>query len=161
MSNPSDLEFLRLRLERLEEMLNCPGEFEYAENGRYRYRSMPCIPEEYARIREQALFKKLLAQVKEGQVAKALQDWRKYLGGRLTSHREFYRSLQEAYDHWLSIPFPFRIDIPEPLHPPDLEIEDRQGNLWHVDDALLILIDDVVMRLEKWMASTDDDNEMM
>jgi hypothetical protein len=79
------------------------------------------------------------------------------LGEKLLKHRVYYRPMQEVYDHWLSLPFPTRIEIPEPPPPPELNIVDSQEHEWIVDEQLLKVIDDVNERLKKWIESEEDD----
>ena len=118
----------------------------------------PSPSTEYALIREARLIEKMLLQVEEGKVSKALGSWRKSLGEKLLKHREYYRPMQEAYDHWLSLPFPTRIEIPEPPPPPEFNIVDSQGYEWIVDEQLLKVIDDVNERLKKWIESDENDS---
>jgi hypothetical protein len=62
----------------------------------------------------------------------------------------------EAHERWLRIPFPFRVDIPEPPQPPSLHVTDRHCHEWQVDDILLAVLDDLLVRLDKWMQSVDE-----
>jgi hypothetical protein len=101
------------------------------------------------------LLEKLLVQVNEGKISKAISDWRKFLGEKLRLHREHYRQMQVVYEDWLSLPFPTRIEVPEPPLPPDLEILDSQGHEWIVDEQLLAVLDDVSARLKIWIESVD------
>lgn len=137
----------------MKETINQASQFEIDERGglHFRLETSPSI--EHAFIREAHLLQKLLSQAKEGNTARALSGWRKSLGEKLRAHHEFFRAMQEAYDHWLSLPFPTRIEIPEPPYPPELEITDVQGDVWIVDEKLLNVIDDLQIRLGKWMAS--------
>jgi hypothetical protein len=92
-----------------------------------------------------------LDQVGEGKVSKALRDWRKKLGSQLHSHREYYLPVEQAHDAWLCLPFPTRVEIPEPPLPPDLVVLDAQGLEWIVDGHLLKVLDDMDARLQKWL----------
>ncbi|HVM72342.1 MAG TPA: hypothetical protein VMT91_11335 [Anaerolineales bacterium] len=151
----SEIEFLEHRLQILEKNINAPVKFDTDERGRFylRFEDSPSI--EHAYIREAHLIKKLLAQAKEGKVNRALAGWHQFLFDELRKHHEHYKKMQEKYDEWSSLPFPTRIDIPEPPHPPDLEIRDIQNDNWIVDETLLDLIKDMRSRLSKWMASSD------
>jgi hypothetical protein len=149
----SEIEFLQRRLEILKETIEQPSKFEIDEKGGFHMLLDTSPHIEHAFIREAHLIQKLLSQAKEGQVTHALSKWRKLLGEKLHAHREFYRPMQEAYDHWLSFPLPTRIEIPEPPHPPELEITDVQGSAWIVDEKLFTVIHDLQTRLEKWMSS--------
>lgn len=149
----NEIEFLQRRLEILNETIERPSKFEIDEKGGFHMRLDTSPHIEHAYIREAHLIQKLLLQAKEGKVSYALSNWRKLLWEKLRIHRELYRPMQEAYDHWLSFPFPTRIEIPEPPHPPELEIKDIQGTVWIVDEKLFTVIDDLQARLKKWMAS--------
>ena len=152
---PSEIEFIQRRLEILKETIDRNGQFEIDEKGGFHFRLETSPNVEHAFIREAHLLQKLLSQAKEGQVARALSGWRKLLGEKLRAHRAYFHSMQEAYDHWLNLPFPTRIEIPEPPHPPELEITDAQGNVWIVDEKLSNVIDDLQTRLGKWMSSDE------
>jgi hypothetical protein len=146
-------EFLEQRFKIVDDRLSQVNEFDVDDKGRFylRYQHAPTI--EYALIREARLLEKLLKEIDEGKIAKALSDWRKSLGEKLRSHREYYRPMQEAYDHWCSLPFPTRIQIPEPPHAPELDVTDSQGHEWVVDEQLLLVLDDMNARLKKWNES--------
>ncbi|MBE7435759.1 MAG: hypothetical protein HS100_17720 [Anaerolineales bacterium] len=150
-------EFLERRLPIVEERIKHVSNFEVDKDGRFHLQYQPSPHIEYALIREARLIEKMLVQVEEGKVSNALTSWRKILGEKLLKHREYYRPMQEAYDHWLSLPFPTRIEIPEPPAPPELNIIDSQGSEWIVDEHLLKVIDDVNDRLKKWIESDDDE----
>jgi hypothetical protein len=148
-------EFLERRQKIVEEGLKHISDFEVDENGRFHLQYQPSPFVEYDLIREARLIEKMLAQVKEGKVSKTLVSWRKALGEQLMKHHEYYHPIQEAYDDWLSLPFPTRIEIPEPPLPPQLNIIDSQGHEWIVDEELLKVIEDVNARLKKWIDSDD------
>ena len=153
---PSERDFLQQRLQRIEKHLEQVREFNVDEKGRF-YVSYQNIPmRDNSLIREARLLEKLLVQVEEGNISRAISQWRKNLSEKLRLHREHYRPLQEEYDRWLSLPFPIRIDIPEPIEPPDLEIMDSQGREWVIDELLLGVFDDVFMRLKKWLETDDE-----
>jgi hypothetical protein len=147
----SEKDFLERRLEIIEKRLEQPNEYDVHEKGRFHLRFQNAPTVEWGLIREARLLKKLLVQVQEGKISKALRDWRKYLGEELHSHREFYQPVEDAHDAWLSLPFPTRVDIPEPPLPPDLVVVDAQGLEWIVDDHLLAVLEDVSARLKKWL----------
>jgi hypothetical protein len=151
----SEMEFLEKRLQILDRSINTPVNFDKDEKGRFylRFDISPSI--EHAYVREAHLIKKLLLQAKEGQVDKALAGWYKFLSDELRKHHEHYQKMQENYDEWCSLPFPTRIEISEPPHPPELEITDTQNDTWIVDEKLLDLIKDMRLRLSKWMNCID------
>jgi hypothetical protein len=152
----SEIEFLAQRLQLLEKNINSPVSFDKDDKGRFylRFDNSPSI--EHAYIREAHLIKKLLAQAKEGQVDKALAGWHKFLIDELRKHHVHYQKMQEKYEEWSCLPFPTRIEIPEPPHPPELEIKDVQNDNWIIDEKLLDLIKDTRVRLSKWMTSSDN-----
>jgi hypothetical protein len=150
---PPEREFLERRLTIVEERLKHVSNFEVDKNGRFHLQYQPSPFVEYDLIREARLVEKMLVQVEERKISIALVSWRKMLGERLLKHREYYRPMQEAYDHWHSLPFPTRIEIPEPPPPPELNIVDSQGHEWIVDEQLLKVMDDVNERLKKWIES--------
>lgn len=151
----SEREFLEQRSKIVKERLSQVNEFDVDDKGRFylRYQHAPTM--EYALICESWLLEKLLKEISEGKVAKAINDWRKSLGEKLRLHREYYRPMQETYDHWCSLPFPTRIQIPEPPHPPELDVTDSQGREWVIDEQLLLVLDDLGARLKKWNESDD------
>ena len=151
----TEREFLEQRFKIVEERLSQVNEFDTDDKGRFylRYQHAPYV--EYALIREARLLEKLLKEISEGKVAKALTDWHRFLSGKLRSHREYYRPMQEAYDQWSSLPFPTRIQIPEPPRPPELDIVDSQGHEWVVDEQLILVLEDVNARLRKWKDSDE------
>ena len=151
----SEIEFLQRRLELLADLIKKPSQFEVDQKGGFHVRLDVSPHIEYNYIREAHTIQKLLSQAQEGQVSQTLTDWRRLLGEKLRTYREYYRPMQEVYDDWLSYPFPTRIEIPEPPHPPELEITDIQGEVWIVDEKLLSVVDDLQARLGKWMASEE------
>ncbi len=152
---PSEKEFLVRRLRIVEENLNKHKEYDIDEQGAFHFRFGPNPQREHALVREAHLLEKLISQVQEEKISRALELWSKSLAEKLGIHREYYRDAQEAYDAWLRLPFPTRIEIPEPPHPPDLEVSDVNGTTWVVDEKLLNVFDDIEERLQKWMASDD------
>lgn len=148
-------EFVNRRLQIVEEKLGHPNKYDVDETGGFHHRIEFAPNVEYALIREARILEKLLVEVDEGKIHRALVSWRKILGEEFKKHKEHYHDMQEAHDAWLQYPWPTRIEIPEPLIPPNCEVTDRQGHTWVVDDELLSVFDDILKRLEKWM-STDD-----
>lgn len=148
-------EFINRRLQIVEEKLGHPNKFDVDETGGFHHR-LEVVPNvEYALIREARILEKLSLEVEEGKIHRALISWRKLLGEEFKKHKDYYHDMQEAHDAWLQYPWTTRIDIPEPPTPPNCEITDRQGHTWVVDDELLSVVDDMVKRLEKWMATDD------
>lgn len=106
--------------------------------------------------REHRLLGKILAEVDEVQVRLTLQAWCAFLGGKLAGHREQTRAQQNAYDRWWRLPEDKR-DWRQKPDPPALgvEVKDRSGHTWVVDDRLLLMLDDLLRRLDMWMAPDD------
>lgn len=149
--NGAQHKFLLERLKRIEAMLEERCEYEAVEKGRFRYRTLPVANREYRQTRELTILNKLLQQVDDTNVLKALKSWRSVLGKKLRMHRAYYRKLQDTYDAWDRLPWPVKIEIPEPPQVPDPKIVDRQGQVWVIDDPLLDILDDMICRLQKWL----------
>ncbi len=110
---------------------------------------------EHAFIREAHLVQKTIIASKRRAGISRFECLAKIARQKIAAHREFYSPMQEAYDGWLSFPFPTRIEIPEPPHPPELETTDIQGDVWIIDEKLFHVIDDLQTRLGKWLASNE------
>lgn len=124
-------------------------------DGVERFRVEVTARQELALVREARILEKLTQEVPEGAISRALLSWRKLLGMRLAAHNGKYAKMQEAYDAWMQLPFPIRIDVPEPPQPPECEVVDRHGNSWVVDYLLLNVFDDLVRRIERWASAAD------
>ena len=103
--------------------------------------------------REHRLLGKLLDEAPEGQVRSTLIAWRNYLGGQFARHKESTRAQQDAYDRWWRQPNDER-DWKEKPEPPSLglRIIAKSGHKWVIDDRFLLMVDDLLQRLEKWMS---------
>jgi hypothetical protein len=106
---------------------------------------------DYRLVLEQWLIEKLLREVQEGQVLKALTSWHKKLSVQWQEHCSYYREAEIAYDQWSHLPWSLRIVTPEPPQPPDLEIKDVSGSIWVVDPRLLDVLIDIRTRLTIWL----------
>ncbi|MCP4373703.1 MAG: hypothetical protein GY797_37225 [Deltaproteobacteria bacterium] len=150
---PSDHEFVRQRLRLVQQKLNNEGgDYVYEGGGKVRQRTQPSNRRDTQARREARLLRKFLSQTREGQVLKALQNWRRYLGDFLTEHRQRYREVQKAYDDWWELPPYQRQRVTQPEKPPPPRVIDQNGAPWIVDERLLALFDDLVERLTKWLA---------
>ncbi|MBC8447738.1 MAG: hypothetical protein H8D78_08315 [Chloroflexi bacterium] len=148
----SEHAFLRQRLALVEHGLASPDkEFVYVGKGRARYRTEPSSKRDVTREREARLLRKLLTRTREGQVLTTLKAWRRQLGEFLTEHRQRYKEMQEAYDAWWRLPPYQRERVPQPPRPPSPRHIDRDGVPWIVDDRFLVLLDDLIERLQKWI----------
>ncbi len=97
----SERAFLRHRLAILERWLANPDrEFIPADKRRVRRRTQPASRQDLTYRREARLLRKLLAQVREGQVLTTLIAWRCQLGEFLREHRQQHKEMQDAYDDW-------------------------------------------------------------
>ena len=104
--------------------------------------------------REYRLLGKILDEVVEGQVLRTLESWRGYLGQELARHKAAHRAEQETYDNWWRLPYRQRRTIPKPRPPaPGVEVTDKQGYVWVVDDRYLAMMDDLTARLHRWLAT--------
>ena len=74
MSN-SEHDFLLKRLEIIENRLANASEYEPAGKERFRFRTQPVSMIEYNMIREARSIEKLIEQVEEGKVSKAVAAW--------------------------------------------------------------------------------------
>lgn len=154
---PSEHNFLRKRLELVEEHLSEPeGKFTYEKAGRVRQRTRPSNRRDTLAHREARLLRKLLTRAREGQVLDALEKWRRELGNFLVRHRRKYRQIQQAYDDWWQLP-PYKRDrLPQPPKPPSARFTDKDGAPWIIDDRFLKLLDDLITRLHKWLGSEEN-----
>jgi hypothetical protein len=149
---PSERAFLRQRLALVERWLANPDrEFIPAAKGRVRRRSRPASQRDLTYRREARLLRKLLARTREGQALTTLRDWREQLGAFLREHRHQYREMQDAYDAWWVLPWLERQKAPRPPRPPAARYLDGDGAPWIIDDRFLVLLDDLVGRLQKWL----------
>lgn len=149
----SEHAFLRQRLALVEQWLADPArEFVPASRGRVRRRTKPPRQQNLTYKREARLLRKLLERTRDGQVLKALEAWRSQLGGFLAEHRQRYKGMQDTHDAWWRLPRDERWDVPMPPKPPPARYIDYDGTSWIIDDRLLALLDDLVDRLQKWLA---------
>jgi hypothetical protein len=106
--------------------------------------------------REYRLLGKVLHEVKEGHVLQALDQWRIYFGQELAQHKAANRAQQEAYDSWWRQSPDERSQTSKP-EPPSLgvQVTSRDGQVFVIDDRYLAMMDDLIVRLEKWLDDTD------
>ena len=151
---PSEHEFLKRRLRLVQDNLANPNEnFVYAGSGRVNRRTEPANRRDTRTHREARLLHKLLVEADEGQVLLVLKSWRNRLGQFLREHRQSQRERQRAYDDWWRLP-PYRRErIAQPPKPPPARLIDQHGAPWIIDDRFLALLDDLIERLQKWLAA--------
>jgi len=101
--------------------------------------------------REARLLSHIIKRIEEGQVQSALRQWRRKFGAYLVEHRERYKEVIDAYDTWWSLPYAERERVRKPPRPPQATYKDQSGDTRIIDDAFLILLDDLSSRLEKWL----------
>lgn len=112
---PSERDFLRQRLAQVQQLLAEPNpDLAPDDEGRLRYPTH--LADQWGATWEQEarLLRKLLARTREGQVSKALKDWRRQLGAFLAQHRRRHEKALEAYDNWQCLPWPQRRHMYEP-----------------------------------------------
>ena len=150
---PSDKEFIQKRLEMvLRQSKTQEKTMIYEGEGRGRKATITDeVKQERAYQREARLLLHIAKFTKEGQVQRALTQWRKKFGAQLADHRERYRATIDAYDSWWELSYSERKRIPSPPRPPQAVYRDRSGDDWIIDDKFLLMIDDLRVRLEKWL----------
>jgi len=148
-------DFVAQRLAIVEKKVGCHNEFDVDDRGGFHVRLEISPMIEHSLIREARILEKLFTEVDEGKIRIAILSWRKFLDAELRKHREKYRNMQNIHDDWLRLPWAKRVNTPEPPQPPDCEIIDRQGHTWQVEKELLDVFDDLVVRIDKWMAEDD------
>jgi hypothetical protein len=103
--------------------------------------------------REHRLLGKVLDEVPEGKVLRALEQWRRQFRAELTEHKKTSLPAQmHWYREWQSLPAQEKLWHAEP-HYPELEIKirDRSGYVWIIDPRFLELMDSVIERLKQWL----------
>lgn len=103
--------------------------------------------------REYRLLGKVLDEIEEGQILKTLEAWRRFLGGELAKYtRQVLPGIRQAHEEWRSLPPSRREFVPEPPRPiASNTVTDRNGYKWVIDDRFLLMMDDVIERLRRWM----------
>ncbi|MCA9926066.1 MAG: hypothetical protein KC421_27030 [Anaerolineales bacterium] len=103
--------------------------------------------------REHRLLDRLRHEVPEGEVLATLTDWRVFLGSKLVAHKKATRAQQEAYDAWLRLPRHRKEEVRQPERPSlGTTVKDANGYSWVIDDRFLLMMDDLINRLQKWLA---------
>lgn len=150
----SDHEFLQQRLQMVRRQLQSPEhDVVYDGHGRGRKATVADeVSQENNYKREARLLLHMLAVTKEGQVERALQQWRAKFGAYLAEHRQRHKALFDAYDAWWSLPPYERQRVPKPPRPPQAKYQDQSGKEWVITDAFLLTIDDLRERLTKWLS---------
>jgi hypothetical protein len=152
---PSDHAFLCQRLALVEDWLTNPDhKFSPARKGRVRRRTGSGGREDLAYQREARLLRKLLRRTKEDQVLMTLAAWRRQLEAFLREYRRQHKGRRDAYRAWRRLPWEERQRVPKPPKPPPARYVDSDGASWIIDERFLTLIDDLIERLEKWVAET-------
>lgn len=153
----SDHAFIQQRLRLVQRQLQSPGqELVYDGHGRGRKANVADeVSQENAYKREARLLLHILAVTKEGQVERALQQWRAKFGMHLAEHRERHKALFDAHDAWWALPPYERQRVPKPPRPPQAIYTDQAGQEWVITDAFLLTIDDLRERLARWLADEE------
>lgn len=107
--------------------------------------------------REYRLLGRILHEVEEGQVLKALEAWRRYLGGQLATYsREVLPGIRHRHEQWRQLPPARQEQVPEPPRPVvSTTVTDRNGYKWVIDDRFLLMMDDLIARLRRWLMSDE------
>ena len=147
----SEREFLEQRYQIICQRMAQPNKYDVDAQGRFYITYQPDTNLDYAMMLEGWLIEKLLNEVEEGRVQKALVSWHKKLYELWCEHCNYYRDMKMAYNEWASLPWSFRQEIPEPPQPPELEVKDLKGSIWVVDQRILDVLLDMQTRLTKWL----------
>jgi hypothetical protein len=150
---PSDHEFLQRRLQLVRRQLHT-SERDVVYDGQGRGRKATVADEvnqENTYKREARLLCHILAVTREGQVERALQQWRAKFGAQLAEHRARHKAAFDAYDAWCSLPPHERQRVPKPPRPPQAIYTDQSGQEWVITDAFLLMLDDLRERLARWL----------
>jgi len=150
----SDIEFLRQRLALVEQAISHPSPYQSQGQDRGRPRRTYHTRQNTTYQREARLLQKLLTRARPGTVLQLLTAWRQTLGQFAVDHRSKHKEAIRAYDEWTQLPHHDQARLPEPPRPPAPRYIDHDGAPWIVDDRLLVLLDDLIERLHKWL---DDD----
>lgn len=147
----SEREFLERRYHIICQQISKINNYDVDAQGNFYLAYQPDPNIDYALLLESWLIQKLLNEVKEGYVQKALVSWRQKLGALWQDHCDYYREVELRYNEWASLPWPIRIRTPEPPQKPDLEVKDVSGSIWVVDPRLLGVLENLCSRLGKWL----------
>lgn len=143
----SDIEFLQKRLALVAQVLAQPD----ANQACRSVRQSDLRRRNIAYRREARLLQKLLVWARPGSVLDALMAWRQTLGRFAKEYRTKHKKIIRAYDEWSELPPHIRGRIAAPPKPPAPRLCDRDGAPWIVDDGLLLIVDDLIERLQKWL----------
>ena len=136
---PAEREFVQERFNIVKQIL--------ADKNRQRTRQ-----EQIALEREHRLLGKILYEVEEGKVLSALTFWQKRFEHDLRIQQKRYGSTGFTRDEWQQLPSEERSHVPEPAKSPKkVIITDRKGQKFVIDDAYILLLNDLINRLQKWL----------
>jgi len=93
--------------------------------------------------REYRLLGKILAEVPEGSVLRALQQWRERHCHELQAHKRRTRAAQNAADDYWRLPAIERETAGKPPQNPSvgIKITDAHGEIWVIDDRYIMMMD--------------------
>lgn len=150
----SDHEFIQQRLQMVRRQLQTvERDVVYDGQGRGRKATVADeINQENNYKREARLLSHILAVTKEGEVERALQQWRAKFGTHLAEHRARYKAAFDADEAWWSLPPHERQRVPKPPRPPQAMYTDQSRQEWVITDAFLLLLEDLRERLALWLA---------
>jgi hypothetical protein len=103
--------------------------------------------------REYRLLGKILAEVTEGRVLKALQQWREIHCQKLQAHKLRTRAAQNAADEYWRLPAIEREAAGKPPKNPSIGIKfkDTHGEVWVIDDHYIMMMDRMIEQLQRWL----------
>lgn len=104
--------------------------------------------ERYQLRREYRLLGKILDEVPEGRVLETLHSWRKHFDRAWTAHRRRQqKSLhsQRGGNDWRQRRSSY-----------GAVIRDKRGYKWVIDARYMQMVDDIIRRLQMWMAEDDE-----
>lgn len=103
--------------------------------------------------REYRLLGKILTELPEGSVLRALQQWRERHCQKLLIHKRRTREAQNAADDYWRLPTNKREAAGRPPSNPSvgIELKDAHGEIWVIDDRYIIMMDRMIEQLQRWL----------
>ncbi len=118
-----------------------------ADEGKLRKRH-----EQIALEREYRLLGKILYEVEEGHVLAALKSWQQRFEHDLQIQLKQYETNGFTRDEWQQLSVEVRNHTPEPARSPyKVIITDRNGEKFVIDAAYILLMTDLIKRLQMWL----------
>ena len=138
---PAEREFVQERFNIVKEML--------ADKGKQRTRDKQITLE-----REYRLLGKILYEVDKGNELNALTSRKRRFENDLQIQLKRYEHVGFTRDDWLQLPVEERNHTPEPAKSPKkIIITDQKGQKFVIDNAYILLMSDLIKRLQKWLSA--------